>query len=192
MQISYPGIPRVRSVGLLSLYTHSLIIIGIGIHFDTVNTLVMYFPIFICNREDIEWYDQQRSHFPKTIPAHSEQTQFCCNVCRYKIAQSHHIMIKLILHSKPYALYCCNMLWIISSHKLVHLTKNLILIRDRNCMFSPQLRKGSRSQSFLEPICELIIPHKQILCNLDIWIYLVTIAVLPNLSQDAARLVTKW
>ena len=74
--------------------------------------------------------------------------------------------------------------WIISSHKLVHLTKNLILIRDRNCMFSPQLRKGSRSQSFLEPICELdilIIPHKQILCNLDIWIYLVTIAVLPNL-----------
>ena len=74
--------------------------------------------------------------------------------------------------------------WIISSHKLVHLTKNLILIRDRNWMFSPQLRKGSRSQSFLEPICELdilIIPHKQILCNLDIWIYLVTIAVLPNL-----------
>ena len=51
---TYPGIPGVRSMGLVSLYTHSLIIIGIGIDFDTVNTLVMYFPIFICNREDIE------------------------------------------------------------------------------------------------------------------------------------------
>ena len=65
---TYPGIPGVRSMGLVSLYTHSLIIIGIGIDFDTVNTLVMYFPIFICNREDIEWYDQQRSHFPKNNP----------------------------------------------------------------------------------------------------------------------------